>query len=417
MEFESVYLEHRPRALATLIRLLGDFDLAEDALQEAFAAALVQWPAEGIPRNPRAWLVSAARHKAIDRLRREKSFAAKRDEIAYETPSSTPPPELNEEPFSDDLMRLIFTCCHPALALEAQVALTLKTLCGLSVEEIARAFLVSSATMAQRLVRAKAKIRAARIPYSVPTNEELTGRLEGVLRVVYLVFNEGYAATSGDTLVRRELCAEAIRLGRVVRVLFPGESEVAGLLALMLLQDSRRAARMDENGDLVTLEEQDRSFWDRDEILEGQALARTALRRGGAGFYALQGAIAALHAQAARAEETDWPQIAALYALLLRLHPSPVVALNHAAAVAMGNGLERGLRMIEELEATGELDGYHLLPAAKADVLRRLGRPAEAAAAYERALALVIHPAERRYLDRRLREVRGLTASPPASSR
>lgn len=417
MEFESVYLEQRPRALATLIRLLGDFDLAEDALQEAFAAALVQWPAEGIPRNPRAWLVSAARHKAIDRLRREKSFAAKRDEIAYETPSSTPPPELNEEPFSDDLMRLIFTCCHPALALEAQVALTLKTLCGLSVEEIARAFLVSSATMAQRLVRAKAKIRAARIPYSVPTNEELTGRLEGVLRVVYLVFNEGYAATSGDTLVRRELCAEAIRLGRVVRVLFPGESEVAGLLALMLLQDSRRAARMDENGDLVTLEEQDRSFWDRDEILEGQALAQTALRRGGAGFYALQGAIAALHAQAARAEETDWPQIAALYALLLRLHPSPVVALNHAAAVAMGNGLERGLRMIEELEATGELDGYHLLPAAKADVLRRLGRPAEASAAYERALALVIHPAERRYLDRRLREVRGLTASPPASSR
>src|SRR5512138_949149 len=281
MEFESVYLEQRPRALATLIRLLGDFDLAEDALQEAFAAALVQWPAEGIPRNPRAWLVSAARHKAIDRLRREKSFAAKRDEIAYETPSSTPPPEFNEEPFSDDLMRLIFTCCHPALALEAQVALTLKTLCGLSVEEIARAFLVSSATMAQRLVRAKAKIRAARIPYSVPTNEELTGRLEGVLRVVYLVFNEGYAATSGDTLVRRELCAEAIRLGRVVRVLFPGESEVAGLLALMLLQDSRRAARMDENGDLVTLEEQDRSFWDRDEILEGQGLAQTALRRGG----------------------------------------------------------------------------------------------------------------------------------------
>ncbi|HMA18947.1 MAG TPA: RNA polymerase sigma factor [Thermoanaerobaculia bacterium] len=417
MEFESVYLEQRPRALATLIRLLGDFDLAEDALQEAFAAALVQWPAEGIPRNPRAWLVSAARHKAIDRLRREKSFAAKRGEIAYETPSSIPPPEFNEEPFSDDLMRLIFTCCHPALALEAQVALTLKTLCGLSVEEIARAFLVSSATMAQRLVRAKAKIRAARIPYSVPTNEELTGRLEGVLRVVYLVFNEGYAATSGDTLVRRELCAEAIRLGRVVRVLFPGESEVAGLLALMLLQDSRRAARMDENGDLVTLEEQDRSFWDRDEILEGQGLAQTALRRGDAGFYALQGAIAALHAQAARAEETDWPQIAALYALLLRLHPSPVVALNHAAAVAMGNGLERGLRMIEELEATGELDGYHLLPAAKADVLRRLGRPAEAAAAYERALALVIHPAERRYLDRRLREVRGLTASPPASSR
>jgi RNA polymerase sigma-70 factor (ECF subfamily) len=303
-------------------------------------------------------------------------------------------------------MRLIFTCCHPALALEAQVALTLKTLCGLSVEEIARAFLISSSTMAQRLVRAKAKIRAARIPYAIPTNEELAERLEGVLRVVYLVFNEGYAATSGDALVRRELCAEAIRLGRLVRVLFPAESEVTGLLGLMLLQDSRRNARIDGNGDLVTLEEQDRSLWDRAGIVEGQTLAETALRRGGAGFYAMQAAIAALHAQAARAEDTDWPQIAALYALLLRLHPSPVVALNHAVAVAMGNGLERGLRLIEELETTGELDGYHLLPAAKADVLRRLGRHSEAATAYERALSLVTHPAERRYLRRRLHEVR-----------
>jgi len=407
MEFESVYREERPRALATLIRLVGDFDLAEDALQEAFAAALEQWPSSGVPRNPRAWLVSAARHKAIDRLRREKSFAAKRDEIAYESPSAAPPPELEEEPFGDDLMRLIFTCCHPALAVEAQVALTLKTLCGLSVEEISRAFLVSSATMSQRLVRAKAKIRAARIPYAVPTNEELAERLEGVMRVVYLVFNEGYAATSGDELVRRELCSEAIRLGRVVRVLFPAENEVAGLLGLMLLQDSRRSARVDGDGELVTLEEQDRSLWDREEIAEGVTLAETALRRGGAGFYALQAAIAALHAQAARAEETDWPQIAALYALLLRLHPSPVVALNHAAATAMGNALERGLRLIEELEASGELDGYHLLPAAKADVLRRLGRRAEAAAAYERALSLVTHPAERRYLERRLREIRG----------
>jgi RNA polymerase sigma-70 factor (ECF subfamily) len=406
MEFESVYREERPRALATLIRLVGDFDLAEDALQEAFAAALEQWPSSGVPKNPRAWLVSAARHKAIDRLRREKSFAAKRDEIAYESPSAAPPPELVEEPFPDDLMRLIFTCCHPALAVEAQVALTLKTLCGLSVEEIARAFLVSSATMSQRLVRAKAKIRAARIPYAVPTNEELAERLEGVLRVVYLVFNEGYAATSGDALVRRELCSEAIRLGRLVRVLFPAENEVAGLLALMLIQDSRRSARVDGDGELVTLEEQDRSLWDRAEIAEGQTLAETALRRGGAGFYALQAAIAALHAQTARAEDTDWPQIAALYALLLRLHPSPVVALNHAAAVAMGNGLERGLRLIEELEETGELDGYHLLPASKADVLRRLGRRAEAAAAYESALALVSHSAERRYLERRLREVR-----------
>jgi RNA polymerase sigma-70 factor (ECF subfamily) len=407
MDFESVYHEERPRALATLIRLVGDFDLAEDSLQEAFAAALEQWPRSGVPRNPRAWLVSAARHKAIDRLRREKSFAAKQAEIAYESPSAAPPPELDDEPFPDDLMRLIFTCCHPALAPDAQVALTLKTLCGLSVEEIARGFLVSSATMAQRLVRAKAKIRAARIPYAVPTNEELAERLDGVLRVVYLVFNEGYAATSGDEFVRRELCSEAIRLGRMVRVLFPAENEVAGLLGLMLLQDSRRSARVDGNGDLVTLVEQDRSLWDREEIEEGQALAETALRRGGAGFYALQAAIAALYGQAARAEDTDWPQIAALYALLLRLHPSPVVALNHAAAVAMGNGLERGLRLIKELEASGELDGYHLLPAAKADVLRRLGRNSEATVAYEQALSLVIHAAERRYLERRLREVRG----------
>ena len=359
----------------------------------------------GRPAQPRAWLVSAARHKAIDRIRREKSFAAKRDEIAYETPSAALPPDVDGEPFSDDLMRLIFTCCHPALALEAQVALTLKTLCGLSVEEIARAFLISSATMAQRLVRAKAKIRAARIPYAVPTSEELAERLEGVLRVVYLVFNEGYAATSGDELVRRELCSEAIRLGRVVRVLFPGETEVAGLLALMLLQDSRRSARVDGDGEFVTLKEQDRSLWDCSEIAEGQTLAESAVRRGGTGFYGLQAAIAALHAQAARAEDTDWPQIAALYALLLRLHPSPVVALNHAAAVAMGNGLERGLRLIEELEATKQLEAYHLLPAAEADVLRRLGRRAEAAAAYEQALSLVSHPAERRYLERRLGEV------------
>jgi RNA polymerase sigma-70 factor (ECF subfamily) len=401
MDFEAVYREERPRALATLIRLVGDFDLAEDVLQEAFAAALVQWPESGLPRNPRAWLVSAARHKAIDRLRREKSFVAKQSEIAYEQPSAAPAPEISDEPFPDDLMRLIFTCCHPALAPDAQVALTLKTLCGLSVEEIARAFLVSSATMAQRLVRAKAKIRAARIPYAVPKNEELAERLDGVLRVVYLVFNEGYAATSGDSLVRRELCSEGIRLGRLVLVLFPASSEVAGLLALMLLQDSRRAARVDAEGELVTLEEQDRTLWNRDQIAEGQALAETALRRGGAGFYAIQSAIAALHASAAKAEDTDWPQIAALYALLLRLHPSPVVALNHAAAVAMGNGLERGLRLMEDLEATGELAQYHLLPAAKADILRRLGRNTEAAAEYERALAHVKNPAESRYLSRR----------------
>jgi RNA polymerase sigma-70 factor (ECF subfamily) len=303
-------------------------------------------------------------------------------------------------------MRLIFTCCHPALALEAQVALTLKTLCGLSVEEIARAFLVSPVTMAQRLVRAKGKIRAARIPYEVPARDRLAERLEGVLRVVYLVFNEGYAATAGDAVVRRELCGEAIRLGRLLREMLPDKSEVAALLALMLLHDSRRTARVDASGDIVTLEEQDRSLWDRAQITEGQALAEEALRRGGAGFYALQAAIAALHAQAARAAQTDWPQIAALYALLLRLHPSPVVALNHAAAVAMGERLERGLRLIEQLEEKGELPAYHLLPAAKADILRRLGRHVEAAAAYERALKLVSQDAERRYLERRLREMR-----------
>ena len=405
VDFETLFREQRPRALATLIRLRGDFDLAEEALQEAFAAALDQWPAAGVPRNPRAWLVSTGRHKAIDRLRREKSFAAKRAEIAYLSDTAAPAPDAPEEPFTDDLVRLIFTCCHPALALETQVALTLKTLCGLSVEEIARAFLVSPATMAQRLVRAKGKIRAARIPYEVPGSDRLAERLDGVLRVVYLVFNEGYAATAGDALVRRELCREAIRLGRLLRALLPATSEVAGLLALMLLHDSRRAARLDAGGELVTLEEQDRPLWDRGEIAEGQALAEAALRLGGAGFYALQAAIAALHAQGTRAEDTDWPQIAALYALLLRLHPSPVVALNHAAAVAMGERLERGLRLIEELEANGELEAYHLLPAAKADILRRLGRRPEAAAAYERALELVTHDAERRYLQRRLREV------------
>jgi RNA polymerase sigma-70 factor (ECF subfamily) len=407
MDLEAVYREERPRALATLIRLLRDFDLAEEMLQEAFAAALEQWPRDGVPRNPRAWLVSAAHHKAIDRLRRAKRLAAKREQIAYLGDVAVAPYELEDEPFPDDRLRLIFTCCHPALALEAQVALTLKALCGLSVEEIARAFLVSPVTMAQRLVRAKAKIRAARIPYQVPVSDRLPERLDGVLRVVYLVFNEGYAATSGDALVRRELCGEAIRLGRLLRSLLPAEGEAGALLGLMLLQDSRRAARVDARGELVTLEEQDRALWDRAQISEGLALAEDALPRRPAGFYALQAAIAALHARAARAEDTDWRQIAALYALLLRLHPSPVVSLNHAAAVAMGERLDQGLHLIERLEAAGELRGYHLLPAAKADLLRRLGRRPEAAAAYQRALQLVTQDAERRYLERRLREVEG----------
>jgi len=407
MDFESVYRQERPRALATLIRILRDFDLAEDTLQEAFAAALEQWPSAGAPRNPCAWLVSAARHKAIDRLRRERSFAARRERIAWQTESSLPPPDVADEPFPDDVLRLIFTCCHPALAPEAQVALTLKTLCGLSVEEIARAFLVAPATMAQRLVRAKSKIKAARIPYEVPGSDRLADRLEGVLRVVYLVFNEGYAATSGDALVRRELCQEGIRLGRLLRALLPAAGEVDGLLALMLLHDSRRSARVDARGELLTLDEQDRSLWDRPQIVEGLALAEDSLRRSGVGFYALQAAIAAVHGQAARAADTDWRQIAALYAVLLRRHPSPVIALNHAAAVAMSEGLERGLRLMEQLEDTGALEGYHLLPSGKADVLRRLGREREAAAEYERALALVTQDAERRYLERRLREMRG----------
>jgi len=405
MDSESLYREERPRALATLIRLLRDFDLAEEMLQEAFTVALEQWPAAGVPRNPCAWLVSAARHKAIDRYRRAKVLAAKATESAARLEPVLPGPDASDEPFTDDLMRLIFTCCHPALAQEAQIALTLKTLCGLSAVEIARAFLVPPATMAQRLVRAKNKIRAAGIPYVVPGSDRLAERLDGVLRVVYLVFNEGYAATSGDTLVRRELCAEGIRLGRHLRPLFPTSGEAAGLLALMLLHDSRRDARLDANGDLVTLDEQERTRWDAAKIAEGQALAEEALRRAGGGFYPLQAAIAALHAQAGRAEDTDWPQIAALYTLLMRLHPSPVIALNHAAAVAMGERLDRGLRLLERLEEGGALDGFHLLPAAKADVLRRLARHDEAATAYRRALALVTNDAERRYLERRLREV------------
>lgn len=401
--FAVLFRQERPRALATLVRLLGDFDLAEDALQEAFALALEQWP-RGVPRNPGSWLISTARHKAIDRLRRARSFAEKEAEIAALSEAAAEP-DMEEAVFPDDRLRLIFTCCHPALAPEAQVALTLKTLCGLSVEEIARAFLVPAPTMAQRLVRAKGKIKAAAIPYEVPGDTQLAERLAGVLRVVYLVFTEGYAPTAAEAPIRRELCVEAIRLARLLRALLPGESEVAGLLALVLLQDSRREARFDRAGDLVTLEEQDRTRWDAEEIAEGLPLVETALRAGGQGFYALQAAIAGCHARARRAAHVDWAEIAALYAVLLARHPSPVVALNHAAAVGMARGPERGLDLLAALEETGELAGYHLMAAAKADLLRRLGRGVEAAAAYREALAVVTSPAERRYLRRRLEEV------------
>jgi RNA polymerase sigma-70 factor, ECF subfamily len=405
MDIETVFREERARALATLIRLLGDFDLAEESLQDAFAAALVQWQQQGTPQNPRAWLVSTARHRGIDRIRRQRRFAPTPAEDLLAAAVTEPDLDRPLDPFPDDRLRLIFTCCHPALSLEAQVALTLKTLGGLEVDEIARAFLVAPATMAQRLVRAKNKIRAARIPYEVPSPERLGERLEGVLRVLYLLFNEGYAPTSGGGQVRADLCAEAVRLARLLTTLLPGAAEAGALLALLLLQGSRQRARFDARGDLVTLEEQDRALWDRAAIAEGAALAEAALRQGGAGFYAIQAAIAALHAQAPRAADTDWRQVAILYAVLLRLHPSPVVALNRAAAVGMADGPREGLRLLAEVEAGGALEGYHLLPAAKADLLRRLGRGAEAAAAYDAALALAQSDAERRYLERRRREV------------
>ncbi|MBZ5704322.1 MAG: RNA polymerase sigma factor [Acidobacteriia bacterium] len=405
MNLEQIYREESGRILATLIRLLGSFDLAEEVMQEAFAVALEQWPKQGMPENPRAWLVSTARHKAVDWLRRRSRFEAKREELqrlaAMEEQLAAEPEDTM---LSDDRLRLIFTCCHPALVLEAQVALTLRTLGGLATEEIARAFLVPVPTVAQRLVRAKQKIRDAHIPYRVPPQEELAKRLGAVMLVVYLVFNEGYNASFGDVPVRRELCAEAIRLGRMVCELMPGETEARALLALMLLHDSRRDARMGGNGDIVLLEEQDRGRWHREQIREGLALVESALRDGHAGPYALQAAIAAVHAQAARPEDTDWRQIAFLYDTLLRVQPSPVVELNRAVAVAMAEGPGEGLLLLDTLEHKAELRGYYLLPAARGDLLRRLGQWREAAAAYERALALAGNEAERRFLSRRLAE-------------
>jgi len=410
MDVERIYREESGRILATLIRLLGSFDLAEEVMQEAFAAALEQWPKRGLPDNPRAWLVSTAHHKGVDMLRRRTRFNSKRDELQRlaeleQQLSEAEENMLRPDGVSDDRLRLIFTCCHPALVLEAQVALTLRTLGGLSTEEIARAFLVPLPTMAQRLVRAKQKIRDARIPYQVPPRQELTDRLEAVMLVVYLVFNEGYSASSGDAAIQRELCAEAIRLGRLICELLPGESESRALLALMLLHDSRRVARVDGDGEVVLLEEQNRDLWDHGEIREGLGLVDSALRGGVAGPYALQAAIAAIHAQATRAEETDWKQIVALYEALLRLQPSPVVELNHAAAVAMADGPAAGLRLLDGLEGKAELREYYLLPAARGDLLRRLQEWSEAALAYRRALALTSNEAARSFLSRRLAEV------------
>ncbi len=408
---EAVYRADWGRIVATLIRLLGDFDVAEEAAQEAFAAAVDQWRTSGVPELPRAWIIQTARHKAIDRIRRRARFEAKREEYSASGLSQTvDEPDHDPSQIPDDRLRLIFTCCHPALAPEAQVALTLRTLGGLETDEIARAFLVPVATMAQRLVRAKGKIRDARIPYTVPDTNDMPARVDAVLTVIYLIFTEGYAATRGEALVRRDLCAEAIRLGRLVRMLMtPPPAEATALLALMLLHDSRREARLDEAGDLVVLEEQDRRRWNHAQIAEALPLVEEALR-GGPGPYALQAAIAALHCRAARAEDTDWPQIVRLYDLLERLQPSPVVSLNRAAAVAMVDGPGPALALIDALTATGELDRYHLLHAARADLLRRLGSSTEAATSYARALALVTNDAERRFLERRLREVQGRDA-------
>tara|TARA_Y100001951_G_scaffold105363_2_gene122467 strand:- start:5161 stop:6396 length:1236 start_codon:yes stop_codon:yes gene_type:complete len=400
---ERLYRDESRRVLATLIRLLGDFDLAEEALHEAFRSAVEQWPREGVPDNPRAWLVSAGRFRAIDSLRRQRRFQPLDERVDVPGEDDAQEVELLE----DDRLRLIFTCCHPALASDAQVALTLREVCDLSTEEIARAFLSSPSTLAQRIVRAKAKIRDARIPYEVPGRNELPERLEAVLRVVYLVFNEGYFASSGDSLTRSQLSDEAIRLGRLLLELLP-EPEVQGLLALMVLHESRRKARSAADGEVILLEAQDRSLWDRELIAEGEALVLQALHSRRFGPYSLQAAIAAVHAEAASLEETDWAQIVGLYDELLRLNPSPVVALNRAVALAMHEGEEVGLMEVERLLASGELDGYHLLHAARADLLRRLGRTDQAIAAYRQALALAQQGADRQFLQKRLEELGSL---------
>ena len=406
---EQVFREEYGRIIATLIRQSGSFDLAEEALNEAFLSAATTWERDGPPRNPGAWLTTVAHRRLLDALRRDKTRTDKQPEIEYETTRLQPyaEPELIDETveYPDDRLRLIFTCCHPSLGRDAQVALTLRTLGGLTTTEIAHAFLLPEPTLAQRLVRAKQKIRVAAIPYEIPTVDRLSDRLAAVQAVIYLIFNEGYAASAGTNLVRNDLCAEAIRLGRVLCELLPNEPENIGLLALMLLQNSRRCARVNDRGELVTLEEQDRSLWDRKDIEEGIRLVTRALAMGRVGKYQLQAAIAAVHCEANTAAETDWPQIVALYEELMRFSSSPVIALNHAAAVAMAEGAENGLRLIDAAGAGGTLNNYYLFHAARADLLRRLNRFPEARAAYERALSLTTNLIEQHYIRRRLDEI------------
>jgi RNA polymerase sigma-70 factor (ECF subfamily) len=402
---DAVYRSESRQVLATLIRLLGDFDAAEEALHDAFAVAVEQWARDGVPDNPRAWLVSTGRFKAIDGMRRRARYDASLVELAKDLESRTSDPEeWDDEHIEDDRLRLIFTCCHPALPPEAHVAMTLREVCGLTTEEIARAFLTKPATIAQRIVRAKSKIRDARIPYEVPSEKELPDRLDAVLRVVYLVFNEGYSASSGDSVTRHDLSGEAIRLGRLLIELLP-EPEAMGLLALMLLHDSRRAARTSPTGDLILLEDQDRALWNRDQIAEGVSLVERALGSGSVGPYAIQAAIGAVHTQAPSAAATDWAQIVALYDLLMRAELSPVIELNRAVAVAMRDGPSTGLGLIDIIFARGDLTNYHLAHAARADLCRRLGRTAEARTSYERALKLSRQEPERRFLARRLSEL------------